>query len=38
MEKMNGKGYIRRGTPWLGDVEEALDKIGDRDFYRKTVR
>lgn len=38
MSKMNGAGYIRRGTLWLTDVEDALAEIGDRDFYRKTTR
>lgn len=38
MSKMDGAGYVIRGTPWLGNVEEALEEIGDRDFYRKTRR
>lgn|GEM_PF-6716187 len=38
MSKMNGAGYVIRGTPWLTDVEDFLQETGDRDFYRRTTR
>ena len=38
MEKMKGAGYVICGTPSLTDIEEALNKTGDRDFYKKTTR
>ena len=38
MQKMDGAGYVIRGTPWLTNVEEALEEIGDRDFYRRTIK
>lgn len=37
-EKMNGAGHVIRGTPWLTDVEDVLEDLGDRDFYRRTTR
>ena len=38
MQKMDGAGYVIRGTPWLTNVGEALEEIGDRDFYRRTIK
>ena len=38
MHKMDGAGYVIRGTPWLTNVEDAVEKIGDRDFYRRSMR
>lgn len=37
-DKMNGKGYVVRGTPWKTDVDDVLEEIGDRDFYKKAMR
>jgi hypothetical protein len=38
MDKLDNAGYIITGPMTQTSTEEALAKIGDRDFYKKEIK
>jgi hypothetical protein len=38
MDKLDNAGYIITGSMTRTSTEDALTKIGDRDFYKKEIK